>query len=314
MTEAEEAARAFGGSGPQLIRKRENAVYDVMLPSGRAALRLHRAGYQSAAAIRSELWWCQALAAAGVPVSRPVPTGDGQLLVALSTGRLASAVGWVDGVPLGEAGVPLAGSIAAQVGHHRALGRLIARLHTASDALVPPRDFVRTRWDSDGLLGETPFWGRFWDHPALQPDDAALLRGARDFLRERLQDHAGSGSFGLIHADVLRENVFVGPSGLSLIDFDDSGFGFRLYDLGTVLSQNLFEPALPQIAQALAEGYGQTRPLDPAMIPVFTLMRCCASVGWTMPRLAPDDPVHRSHIARALGLARRMLNGGGLWP
>jgi Ser/Thr protein kinase RdoA (MazF antagonist) len=312
MTEAEEAARAFGGTLTRLIGNRENAVYDVMLPSGRAALRLHRVGYQSAAAIRSELWWCHALAGAGVPVARPVPALDGQLLVALSTGRLASAVAWVDGVPLGEAGVPLAGDEDQQVAHHRALGRLLARMHRATDALVPPQDFVRMRWDSDGLLGETPFWGRFWDHPALQPEDAALLRKTRDFLRERIGDHAGSGSFGLIHADVLRENVFVGPSGLSLIDFDDSGFGFRLYDLGTVLSQNLFEPALPRIAQALAEGYGETRPLDPAMIPVFTLMRCCASVGWTMPRLAPDDPIHRSHIARAVGLARRVMAGGGL--
>ena len=312
MTEAEEAARAFGGTPPRLIRNRENAVYDVVLPSGRAALRLHRAGYQSAAAIRSELWWCHALAGAGVPVARPVPALDGQFLVALSTGRLASAVAWVDGVPLGEAGVPLAGDVEQQVAHHRALGRLLAQMHTATDALVPPPDFVRTRWDSDGLLGETPFWGRFWDHPALQPADAALLRKTRDFLRGRLRAHAAEGSFGLIHADVLRENVFVGAAGLSLIDFDDSGFGFRLYDLGTVLSQNLFEPALPRIAQALAEGYGETRPLDPDMIPVFTLMRCCASVGWTMPRRAPDDPIHRSHIARAVGLARRVMAGGGL--
>jgi Ser/Thr protein kinase RdoA (MazF antagonist) len=202
--------------------------------------------------------------------------------------------------------------VAEQVARHRALGRLLAQLHSATDALVPPPDFVRTRWDRDGLLGETPFWGRFWDHPALQPEDAALLRKTRDFLRERIGDHATSGSFGLIHADVLRENVFVGENGLSLIDFDDSGFGFRLYDLGTVLSQNLFEPALPRIAQALAEGYAATRPLDPTMIPVFTLMRCCASVGWTMPRLAPDDPIHRSHIARAVGLARRVMEGGGL--
>ena len=312
MTEAEEAARAFGGSLPRLIRKRENAVYDMMLPSGRTALRLHRAGYQSAAAIRSELWWCHALASAGVPVARPVPALDGQLLVLLSTGRLASALAWVDGVPLGEAGVPLAGDASEQAARHRALGRLLAQLHSATDALVPPPEFTRISWDSDGLLGETPFWGRFWDHPALQPEDAALLRRTRDFLRERMQDHAASGSFGLIHADVLRENVFVGPSGLSLIDFDDSGFGFRLYDLGTALSQNLFEPALPRIAQALAEGYGETRPLDPDMIPVFTLMRCCASVGWTMPRLAPDDPVHRSPIARAVGLARHVLDGGGL--
>jgi Ser/Thr protein kinase RdoA (MazF antagonist) len=314
MTEAEEAARAFGGTAPRLIKARENAVYEVMLPAGRAALRLHRAGYQSAAAIRSELWWCAELAAAGVPVARPLAARDGALLVALSSGRLASAVAWVDGVALGEAGVPLAASAEDQVARHRALGRLIAQLHTATDSLVLPPGFVRPRWDEKGLLGEAPFWGRFWDHPALLPQEATLMRQTRDFLRARLRAHAATGSFGLIHADVLRENVFVSDKGLSLIDFDDSGFGFRLYDLGTVLSQNLFEPALPAIAQALVEGYGETRAVDGQMVAVFTLMRCCASVGWTMPRLAADDPIHRSHIKRALGLAQSVLDGGGLAP
>jgi Ser/Thr protein kinase RdoA (MazF antagonist) len=212
---------------------------------------------------------------------------------------------------MGAAGVPLPGSRAEQADWHRELGRLIARLHAATDTLDPPPEFERPRWDSAGLLGETPFWGRFWDHPALGHDEATLLRHTRDFLRERLADHSAQGSYGLIHADVLRENVFVSDGGLSLIDFDDSGFGFRLYDLGTVLSQNLAEPALPDIAQALAEGYGETRPVEAALMPVFTLMRCCASVGWTMPRLAPQDPIHRSHIARAVGLAQRVLRGGG---
>jgi Ser/Thr protein kinase RdoA (MazF antagonist) len=312
MTEAEQAARAFGGSAPRLIKQRENAVYEVALPAGRAALRLHRPGYQSAAAIRSELWWCRELAAAGVPVARPVAALDGSFIAELASGRLATALAWVEGAPLGEAGVALAGSHGKQVDRHRELGRLIARLHSATDALSPPSDFIRPRWDRDGLLGEVPFWGRFWDHPALTAEEAALLRHTRDFLRLRIGDHAHAGSFGLIHADILRENVFVTDAGLALIDFDDSGFGFRLYDLGTVLSQNLNEPALPAIARALTEGYAETRPMDAAMIPVFTLMRCCASVGWTMPRLAPQNPVHRSHIARAVGLARRVLEGGGL--
>jgi hypothetical protein len=43
------------------------------------------------------------------------------------------------------------------------------------------------------------------------------------------------------------------------------------------------------------------------VVDLFTLARCCASVGWTMPRLAPDDPIHRSHIARALHCATLVL-------
>jgi Ser/Thr protein kinase RdoA (MazF antagonist) len=233
------------------------------------------------------------------------------MLLRLPSGRFATVVGWIDGVPLGAAGVPLAGNADDQTHRHLALGALLARVHTASDRLTLPAEFSRPRWDSDGLVGEAPFWGRFWDHPALHPDEVAIARRARDLLRERLSE---AGPIGLIHADVLRENVLVNGPSLSLIDFDDAGFGYRLYDLGTVLSQNLAEPHLPAIAEALAEGYAATRPLDPAILPAMTLMRCCASVGWTVPRLAPEDPIHRSHIARMLKLAAHLLAGKPGWP
>lgn len=313
MIEADEAARAFGGSHPKLITQRENAVYAMMLPEGRAALRLHRRGYQSEIAIRSELWWCGALASRGVPVARPVSTPEGDLLVRLASGQFASAVGWVDGQPLGAEGVPLTGTRDDQAGQYLALGRLLARVHTVTDELEMPPWFTRPRWDVAGLVGDAPFWGRFWEHPAMTPDEARLACKARDFLHERLGDHAARVPLRLIHADVLRENVFAGRNGLSLIDFDDSGFGFALYDLGTALSRNLEEPALPAIAGALIGGYGETREMEAGMVPVFTLMRCWASVGWIMPRLAPGNPIIRRYIDRALGLAATMLAGRDPW-
>lgn len=311
MTEAEAAARAFGGTWLRLVTARENAVHEVALSHGRAALRLHRMGYQTEAAIRSEIWWCGALYDAGLPVPRPITLPDSDVLLRLPSGRFASAVGWIGGVPLGAAGVPLAGTAREQADRHHALGALLARVHAASDRLTLPAGFIRPRWDSDGLVGEVPFWGRFWDHPALRPDEAAIARRVRDLLRERL---AEAGPVGLIHADVLRENVLVNGASLALIDFDDAGFGYRPYDLGTVLSQNQAEPSLPEIAGALAEGYSAHRPLDPAILPAMTLMRCCASVGWTMPRLAPDDSINRSHITRMLKLAGHLLAGKPGWP
>jgi len=311
VTEAEAAAGAFGGRWVRLVTARENAVHEIALPQGRAALRLHRAGYQTDAAIRSETWWCGALHDAGLPVPRPLALPDGDTLLRLPSGRLASVVAWIEGAPLGAAGVPLTGTAREQADRHRALGELLARVHAASDHLTLPAGFNRPRWDAEGLVGKAPFWGRFWDHPALSPDEAATALRARDLLRERLAD---AGPIGLIHADVLRENVLVSGPSLALIDFDDAGFGYRPYDLGTVLSQNQAEPNLPAIAEALAGGYTATRPLDPAILPAMTLMRCCASVGWTMPRLASDDPIHRSHIARMLKLAAHLLAGKPGWP
>ena len=138
------------------------------------------------------------------------------------------------------------------------------------------------------------------------PDERETLLAARAHVADTLT--ASGGDFGLIHADVLRENVLFAPTGPHLIDFDDAGFGFRAFDLGTVLSQTLAEPHLPELARALVDGYTARRPLDPTLIPTVTLARCCASVGWTMPRLAPGDPIHRRHILRAVTLARAMLD------
>jgi Ser/Thr protein kinase RdoA (MazF antagonist) len=296
---AHEAANHWGGTPLALIRNRENAVFRMSLPNGaEAALRLHRVGYQTKAAIESELWFCTALADRGLPVPQPLPAQDGAALVVLQGGRMVSAVEWLPGAPLGEAGVPLAGSARDQAAQHLALGRVLARMHSETESLTLPHGFDRPAWDSDGLTGETPFWGRFWEHPALTSAEQGKLQVARKHLRTQLQRHPQR--LIPIHADVLRENILVSNDRLSIIDFDDSGIGFPLYDLGTVLSQNLYEPAFADIRAGLIEGYQNLRPVDMDMVDLFTLARCLASVGWTMPRLAPDDPVMRSHIARAL--------------
>ena len=300
MTAAETAALAWGARILCTLRDRENHVCECVLPSGdRAALRLHRAGYQSPAAIRSELWWCAELARAGLPVPAALPALDGQLLVSLPDGRQASVIAWMEGEALGEAAKPFTRPLPQVLDIYHALGQLLSRVHQTTDRLVLPDGFTRPRWDLEGLVGDQPHWGRFWEHPAAATDQRITLIRARDALRERL-----SGEIGLIHADVLRENVLVNGRSVSLIDFDDSGFGFRLHDLGTALVQTVYHPEQPQLRAALMAGYGTT---DEPMVQAFTLARTLASVGWTMPRLQPDDPIHKSHLARAVMVAEQVL-------
>lgn len=89
----------------------------------------------------------------------------------------------------------------------------------------------------------------------------------------------------------------------SKIEVPDSSFGFRLFDLGTALSQNLYEPSRDALGAALAQGYGAHRPLsgrDIAMVPVFTLLRCLASMGSAMGRLPADHPRARQYAERAI--------------
>jgi Ser/Thr protein kinase RdoA (MazF antagonist) len=309
--EAAEALAAWWGPGaqPRLIKDRENVVYEVMLANGtRAALRLHRPGYQSAEAIRSELVWTRGLADVGLPVPRPVASAQGDLIHTLSTGRIASLVEWVAGEPLGEAWTRLPGTAAMQAETFRRIGALLARLHAATDALSLPRDFTRPAWDEDGLLGETPLWGRFWENPALTEPERAILQAARTKARARLAILRPTADYGLIHADLMRENLLIDGATIRLIDFDDSGLGFRLYDLGTLMIQNLDEPAYPDLLAAAAEGYTSLRPLDADLIPMFVMLRCLASCGWAVPRLPAGSPRLRDYATRAVRQAEGFLS------
>jgi Ser/Thr protein kinase RdoA (MazF antagonist) len=305
-------ARLWGVTAPpRLIKDRENTVYEIALPGGdRAALRLHRPGYQSAAAIRSELWWMARLAEAGVPVPRPVPTKAGAL-VAEVAGRAASVVSWMEGAQIGDGGTPLEADADAVETRYRALGRLIAQMHDATDAITLPPDFERLRWDRPAYTGEDPLWGRFWENPALSPDDATLLRAARAEADAALARHEAEGAdFGLIHADVLRENVLTHEGRLSLIDFDDSGFGFRAYDLATAEVQGLEDPMNAAASLALHEGYRAARRMDaPPLgdVTLFVALRTFASCGWIVTRAAPDDPRQRFYADRAVRAARRLM-------
>ncbi len=314
MRLARAALRHWGVAvAPRLIKNRENIVFECVAPNGAgAALRLHRSGYQSAPAIRSELWWAEALAAAGMHVPRPVPTLAGDLLVEMPGGRVVSMVSWIKGTPLGEGGVPLAMPEDRQEALHFALGEELARLHRSSDAATFPAGFVRARLDGEALLGGSPAWGRFWENPSLDRDEANLLLTARDRLREMLAEYTrNEADFGLIHADALRENVLVDGQVVRLIDFDDGVYGYRMYELGVAMSQNWDQPNRRELGCALLEGYASIRPLPldaKALLASFTLMRGLASCGWVIGRYGQDHPSTRAYAARAVAMAERWLD------
>ena len=288
---------------PVLVKHRENAVFDTLFADGtRAALRLHRPGYQTRAAILSELAWCADLCARGFPAAEPLPTRAGALCT--DGPQIASVVRWIDGAP-----IDVGGGLPRRIGLHRSVGTLLARLHDAADVFRPGAGFVRPRWDADGLLGPAPFWGRFWDSRVLSDTESALFGSLRADLRPCLADLPT----GLIHADAIRDNILAADTTLYLIDFDDCGSGFRLYDLATALVQGLEDPDHPAYAAALLDGYGRIRPLpaDAARnLTLFCLLRACAAIGWLADRADASDPRHRFHTDRALRLARLWRAGG----
>jgi Ser/Thr protein kinase RdoA (MazF antagonist) len=307
---AENAAQHWGGiTAPvQLISHRENAVFEALFTSGqRAALRLHRTGYQTAETIRSELIWTEQLAQSGFPCPRPIRTEAGELLVQIPDGPLVSAVSWIDAKPIGRSETPYNGTIE----QYHALGRLIARMHSQTRAM-DLQGIDRPFWDVDALLGPDPHWGRFWDNPALTKPEQGMLQEARK--NAALDLNALDPILHLIHADLLQENILSDDARLWIIDFDDSGLGYAGYDLGTALVQHAEHPKLADLTAALCAGYchDHAAPVAAAktltdQMPLWIMLRSMASAGWIISRAEPGDPKQRYYAERMLRCAATYL-------
>ena len=300
----------FCGADCRLIAERENRVYRVDHAGRVFALRLHRPGYCSEAELRSELQWMEAAGAGGVGVPAPVASTSGAFLHVID-GVAVDVLHWLDGRPLGKSGVPL--ELHNREAVFRALGRETARLHAVSDAWTLPEGFTRRRWDRDGLLGEAPVWGRFWDNPTLSAEDRALFLRLRETAAAALAARESTLDFGLIHADLVRENVMVHGDDVRFIDFDDSGFGFRLFDLATTLLRNQSEPDYDVLKAALLDGYLSLRDLDLAALDLFVVLRAATYVGWIISRMDEPGSVARNarFVATARDLTESHLSGKG---
>lgn len=307
------------GSELALVKYRENAVYKVTAPDGvRYALRIHRHGYHSDASLRSELVWMSALNESGIAVPQVLPATDGRLLVSEATTamvepRKIDLFAWIDGEPLGTDSEGLGDNADRVTELYTDLGRSAAELHNQSSQWELPEGFERHAWDHDGLVGEQPFWGRFWELELLDESQRTLMEQIRDRISDELSRYDRSPQrYSLIHADFVPENLMVDQDALRLIDFDDAGFGWHLFELATALYFIQEEPYYPAARQALIDGYRQQRPLsdeDLERLELFLAARGCTYLGWIRSRqetdtareLAPDL------IRRACRQAERYL-------
>ena len=289
----EKALRQWGMTGARckLVASRENAVYEVSDARGRFALRLHRQGYRSDAELRSELAWMAAVAEGGLSVPSPTRTAGGEYLAHID-GIQVDFLTWLNGRTLGDA-------LASCVRVDRrslffALGREMARLHQVSDAWSPPQFFDRVHWDRDGLLGQAPLWDRFWENPELTAADRDLFDRFRCAASDKLEEIGPTLDFGLVHADLVPGNVLVDSNTLRLIDFDDGGFGYRLFDVATALLKHMSMADYPQLQNGLIEGYHSIRPLDVAELDLFLALRSATYVGWNITRMGEVDGAERN--------------------
>jgi Ser/Thr protein kinase RdoA (MazF antagonist) len=261
-------------------------------------LRLHRPGYCSLPELESERIWTAALRETGAPVPGAVRTRQGGYYTRVEIPgageqRYAGLTTWQRGTPLYDVLQDHSDpDERARLFHH--FGEIVAGLHKQSARWTPPEGFMRRHLGAEQLLGADPFWGRFWEHPALSRAEANRLTHARDSLQRQLESYGEDPDrFSLIHADLTPENIICDGRHLAIIDFDDAAFGWHVYDIASILFECRDAPDRENLRSALLDGYRQVRPLprqDRDMLPVFELIRGMAVIGWFLQR-----PEHAHH-------------------
>lgn len=306
-----------------LIKYRENAVFKITDQQGvHFALRIHRAGYHSDAELRSELQWMQALDNYGIAVPTIIPTRGGDNFAVVKAAdipepRQIDIFAWVQGRQLGA--LESADAPTAPVAEtYRTIGALAAQLHNQATQWTLPEGFQRHRWDADALAGEQPLWGQFWQLAALTTQQRELLIRARDQVYQELQRYhnapENADRYSLIHADFVAENLLVDGDSVRLIDFDDAGFGWHLFELATALYFEKDQPYFPEAFAALIEGYRQYRDLPEtqvAQMPLFFTARSFTYLGWvhTRPETETAREMTPMLIEMACTTAQEYLSG-----
>lgn len=297
-----------------LIKYRENAVFSVMAEDNRRfALRIHRGDYHTDDELRSELNWMKSLQEFGIDVPIIVPAKNGSLFVSVKVAGLTKPLQvdmfeWIEGHQLGTAEVGLGNDLKNIEGTYRTIGNIAARLHNQATTWVAPEDFVRHAWDLEGLVGEQPFWGRFWELNALSDEQRNLLLEAREIVRGEISaleegGHATT-AYSMIHADFVPENLFVVDGKVRLLDFDDAGFGWHLFELATALYFIQNDPNFEIAKTALIAGYREFRDLPDSMLsklPVFMMARGFSYLGWVHTR--PESEEGKALSPYVVGLA-----------
>ncbi len=291
----------------KLLGYRENAVFSVSTKDRKYALRIHRYGYHSDDALRSELQWMESLDAFGVKTPPVIRGKNGDTVYTVSVEDIpyphqVDMLAWVMGSP------PQPENI---VQSFNTLGKLNAKLHQHAETWERPEGFTRHSWDLDGMMGANPLWGRYADLEQLTEEQIQVLHQARDIARKKLAAYGTTKDrYGLIHADMMPENIMVTAEEINVIDFDDGGFGWFMYDFATSLFFNQPEPFYSDIYNAWLEGYQTVRPLseeDISMVPTFLVCRGLVGLGWLHTR--KETAFAQEITEGVIGLAMHVAQG-----
>jgi Ser/Thr protein kinase RdoA (MazF antagonist) len=229
-----------------------NATLKIETNSGELfALRINTNSPRTPENLKAEIAWVRHLAADGrVKVPQPIKNLQGDFHTSILheiSGRMFHCVlySWIEGNELEDE--PTEEQLIA-LGAAMATMHLIAQHFTLPPGAALPRFDDALWWTEDFLLSEKSL---------LDTDAKSLISQALAAIKTGVDKLYADSKPILIHADMHGGNVLWHKGSLSVIDFDDSGFGLPLQDLATAM----YYLDTPEQDAAFRQGYESIAPI-----------------------------------------------------
>ncbi len=295
----------------RLINVSENKTYMIESTNHKSILRLHRKGYHTKRAIECELAWMEALRneqGIETPIAYLGHNGEPIQEVVQDCPRYMVLFHFIDGQ------APDEHNTSSMHDGFEELGRLAARCHLHAIAWQRPEPFERLTWDLETIFGKTPLWGDWRDAPEVTKEIQNTLEKVEAKLFERFEAYGkGKQRYNLIHADMRLANLLVTKAGTRLIDFDDCGMGWLMYDFAAAISFIEDDPRIGDFKAAWLKGYRSIRTLaleDELEIDSFIMLRRMALLAWIGSHIEAPEPqkLAKGFAATTAKLGREWLS------
>ena len=241
-----------------------------------------------------EMTWLSALCKeAGLPVPAPVPNLDGELLTKVVTegipeGRIVSMMRWIEGRKPGHFSNP---------DRFYSWGRIVAQLHAFAASWQSPDGFERYIWDWEGLFGKRYLGEGVHELVGQMPKNLQepyqMVSDEVKRVMQLLGDQPDV--YGLVHGDMYPDNILIKGEDIRIIDFEDCGFGYWLWDIAVALESNPWSDLWYRQRDAFLEGYTQVHPLPDSQLRYLDLFLAAdyATVLIWATQFMKDEPGRR---------------------
>ncbi len=219
----------------------ENRTFGFDSPQNRMIVRVTPPGHKTIDEVKAEIDWLSYLIKNDAPVVCVRPSQNDNLMEIVETDAgpvIVVCFEWAQGQIVTKE------DFSADL--FQTWGQTIGIMHRLTKDYNPSLETIgRIQWHEDEYL----------DRSLIPSEQTKVFERFDALIRYFKKKPKSRDSFGLIHQDIHKDNLFLNDRHLTVLDFDDCAYGFFIFDIANALGFSIWERPDTMTNREFAEFY-----------------------------------------------------------